>query len=403
MTAIHSSRAKRICTAYFTVIVLSFLVSLTQIDPRLFPGDFISFYAAGHLLASGDGSQMYDVARQAELQEQLLADTGRSMNGAVIKFLYPAALGVFFVPFSTLPLLLSYFLWTLAGIAFLVGSTHLVPRKSGEAPASLPVLALAEISFFPILECLLQGQTSLLFLFFFACFYALFQRGHPFGAGLMLGLSFLKPQLPALLFLLLLLHRRWRAVSGVLVCGAVLVGISVLVVGPSQFLAYPSTASQLLDDPGIRVDLMPNLHGTVVRLSSWLGTGLQGAGTRPISILLSLLCLGLFLPGWMAGRTSGEPVFPILIAQAIVLGLMFSPHLFAYDLAVVLIPFLILFSEVRSRKHRRQLLQVALLGHMSAFFLNFLVPKTWLEQILFLWLGLIAWFTLREARDRQST
>ena len=79
------------------------------------------------------------------------------------------------------------------------------------------------------------------------------------------------------------------------------------------------------------------------------------------------------------------------ISQSVLLGMLLTPHLFAYDLALGVLPFLILFSRIQDEPLRRRLLQVTLLIHTSAFFLNFLVSKLWLEQTLFVGLVVTVW------------
>ena len=356
------------------------------------------------MLSEGHGADLYDVARQSQIQEQLLAETGRNMNGAVIKFFYPAALGWVFLPLTGLPLLWAYVVWSLLGVGFLIGSIYLLRDQTAGPGPAVEVLVLAAMSFFPILECLLQGQSSLFFLFLLACFYVLARGNRDFAAGLILGAVFLKPQLPVLLLLGLFLHRKWRVVAGCLVSVLLLVVISVLTIGPTQLPGYLASASQLLEDPGIRVELMPNLRGTLHRLDSWLGLGMSGTTLWWASILLSLTCLLGFVPGWLFSRGRPDSALPLMIAQSVLLGLLLSPHLFAYDLALGVVPFLILFAGIQDEPWRRRLLQVTLPIHMSAFFLNFLVPKPWLEQTLFVGLVLTVWLTtLAVSGIRRST
>ncbi len=350
------------------------------------------------MLSDGHGADLYDVARQSQLQEQLLAETGRNMSGAVIKFFYPAAFGWVFLPLTAFPLLWAYVVWSLLGVGFLIGSIYLLRDQTAGPGPALSVLILAGMSFFPILECLLQGQSSLFFLFLLACFYVLSGGKRDFVAGLILGAMFLKPQLPILLLLVLFLQRKWRVVAGCLVSVLLLVLISVLTIGPTQLPGYLASAPQILEDPGIRVELMPNLRGTLHRVDSWLGLGMAGTTLWWASILLSLTCLLGFVPGWLLRRDRSDSALPLMMAQSVLLGLLLTPHLFAYDLALGVAPFLILLAEIQGEPWRRRLLQVTLLIHMSAFFLNFLVPKPWLEQTLFVGLVLTVWLTTRSTK-----
>ena len=351
------------------------------------------------MLSDGHGQDLYDVDRQAQVQKQLLAETGRNMNGVANKFFYPAAFGWVFLPLTSLPLLSAYVIWSFLGIGFLIASIYLLRRGAAGPMPAVWVLVLAGLSFFPILECLLQGQSSLFFLFLLACFYVLHRRGMGFLAGLILGAAFLKPQLLLILFLMLLLQRRWRVVAGCLVSVLLLGWISVLTIGPTQVSGYIASAPQLLEAPDIKTERMPNLRGTLLRLDSWLGLGIPTRITLWASILLSIACLLGFVPGWLFRRGRPDSVLPLMIAQSVLLGMLLTPHLFAYDLALGVVPFLILFAKIQDEPSRLRLLQVTLLIHTSAFFLNFLVPKPWLEQTIFVGLVVTVWLTTLSIRE----
>lgn len=348
-------RLARWFLAYCLAVSLAFLWTLTQIDVRLFPGDFVSFYSAGHIVAKMDPSRVLDPDLQYSVQERLLSATGREMNRAVIKFLYPPVLAWVFVPLTWLPLIPAYTAWSVLNLGLLLAGVLLLSwshMRPGFDPRIFLARALAAVSFLPVLLNFLQGQTGVLLFFLLALGYVLVRNGRPGLGGLVLGLSLIKPQLVLLPLILLLIERRWKAVSGVAAAVGVLVLGSLLTVGSQGFLDYPEKASRLLDDPGINPLVMPNLRGTVFRIGSWYGQGLDRGTGNAVALVLGAAglaaCAGYLYSRRAPVRTPQD--FPLSFSFALAAGLILSPHLYAYDLALILLPGLILLAGLSGEK-----------------------------------------------------
>ena len=342
-----SGRPHRICVAYFVTVLLSFGLALTQIDSRLFPGDFVSFYGVGEILKRGEGQDLFDIQLQARVQSDLLLATQRNPNDVVIKFFYPPAFGWLYVPFTFIPLIPAYFMWWAFCTALLILAVHLIKRATGGRPAwGQPTIVLGSLSFFPVLECLLQGQTSFVVLILLATLYYLLKTGRPGMAGFVLGLAFIKPQLVIVLVIFLASRGCGQVLLGWIGGGVVLTLSSWLTSGTQALVSYPSNASSLLRDPLLRVDAMTNIRGSVYRVNSWMGGDLSAQTMTSLSLALAaLILMGM---GWHWWRTAivTSRQFDLGLAQALFVGLLVTPHLFDYDLITAALPVLLVAASL---------------------------------------------------------
>ncbi|MDD2325399.1 MAG: glycosyltransferase family 87 protein [Alphaproteobacteria bacterium] len=84
-------------------------------------GDFAEFYAAGRMVAGGQGVQLYEAQAQQEAQRDLHPDEA----GAFVPFVYPPFLAAIYAPLSFLPYRLAFILHTFLMLAALVGALKL--------------------------------------------------------------------------------------------------------------------------------------------------------------------------------------------------------------------------------------------------------------------------------------
>jgi hypothetical protein len=122
-----------------------------------------------------------------------------------------------------------------------------------------------------------RGQSTLLVVGLLALSVALAR----YRSGAALGLAALKPTLPALWAIWLLADRHWRAIGTALAVLAALVGLSLVVVGPTAVAAYPEHLLGVAraDAVGVHVNEMVNWRGAAARLGAgawltWVGMAL---------------------------------------------------------------------------------------------------------------------------------
>jgi hypothetical protein len=303
-------------------------------------GDFLAFYTGASLFVQGRISELYDFAAQAEFQR------------AVAQPHPPADLYLFVSPPSALPLLAPFgfwsypvalLLWWATGLIALGLSAHLL---RSELPAlrrySELRLTAASFLFFPTVAWLLYGQATALILLVYTGTFVLLRQGRDFSAGLCLGCLAFKPQLAVVLALLLAFKRRWKALCGGALCAAAWLAAG-LAFSPDALTEYATLAPELPEL--LRSEHYPRwgIHsafGFSVLLFDAISPHIADAS----ALLLSLGLVALLGYHWHpVSWTPGSRRWDLAMAATLALGLIISPHLFLYDLALLLLPFAILW------------------------------------------------------------
>jgi hypothetical protein len=215
-------------------------------------------------------------------------------------------------------------------------------------------LAWVSLGFFPVLFSFLNGQTSMLLLAPLVGWVVLLRRDREFAAGLVLGLLAIKPQVALGPVVILIGARRWRALLGAAASASCWIAIGILVM-PGAMVEYlrvmPHLVSFLRQEDyqtwgqtslfGLSTLLLDPL---AYRLGGWVGTLLVTAG------ILANALLAYRLP-WKPGTASWD----LGIAACLALGFIASPHLFLYDVSLLLLPLCIVVARLQG-EHRYRLL-----------------------------------------------
>ncbi|MHB1295741.1 MAG: glycosyltransferase family 87 protein [Anaerolineae bacterium] len=304
--------------------------------------DFTAFYSAGKLVVEGRSALLYHLAAQKQVQDAIL---GVPNANWLSPFVNPPFVALFFVPFALLPYLPALALWYAVGLAALWVALGILLRELAlDARVTHAKALLLAFQFFPTMLWFVYGQTTPLTLLLYVAAYVLLRRGRDVGAGLCVGALIYKPQLAIAIGVVLLLQRRWRAVlaAGCMAVLCMLLGVAVL--GPALTRQY--------------VNVFPHLTGLLRMegyprwgLHSLFGTAsllLDGVSIEAADVLAAILTFGavtfLVLLWRKAPWNPGSRDWDILMASTFTLGLLISPHLFAYDLMLLLLPLAILWS-----------------------------------------------------------
>jgi len=159
---------------------------------------------------------------------------------------------------------------------------------------------------------LAQNEAVLLLAALFALY--LMRRHHDVAAGALLGLVAVKPQLVFLAFIALLFTRRWRIAASCAVTTCAVVGIGVLMAGPSCSLQWLSSATQLGE-----FQIGIGLPDTVARVTG------NAILTEVAFLALSAISVGVL---W---RIRSRVDTPLLVSIALALAVVIGVHTLAYD------------------------------------------------------------------------
>ena len=287
--------------------------------------DWFSFYTAGTLVRTGQAAHLYDVSAQAVLQRTLMGPGARTMG-----YTLPMFVAVLFAPLSRLSVNASYLVWMAINLSMLAVLLCLSWGWLERVPQALRAVFLACAVSVTALEVLMEGQVDLFVLAGFAGCYALLRADRPFTAGSVLTIALAKPHLVAVIVLLLLVKRQWRALAGFFAVGvplmigpAFLLGPHVLIDQIRLLLSFTSTKA----DYGVNAGMMINIRGTVTSLT----------GSSNVWLWLPLLALIAAVAFVVALRT--WRLRPALHGQswalAFTLPLLYSPHVHMQTLVLL--------------------------------------------------------------------
>lgn len=221
-----------ILAIYSIMLILSFVTQekgRTAFGPQL-GADFQQFYVAGVIFNSQGPGRIYDRDLQRRLYHGLFPDTAPDTELPYVH-----------APFFILPLPLlsklsypwAYFIWLLISLGLYISGFHLLWRGLAAMPESFYLMSLLlALSFMPFLvECLAGGQTSAFGFFCFALAISCERRGRQILSGAALALCSYKPTLLALTVPMLVITRRFSALTGFVIGALTLAAVSLLLVG----------------------------------------------------------------------------------------------------------------------------------------------------------------------------
>jgi hypothetical protein len=333
-------------------VVVFLLIALTAANfrppdgPQIHPfaGDFIQEYVGGYIVLHGDHSRFYELPKKdaPTYAQQLEHDPDVAgfhwQSGQWFPMIYPPFYYLLVSPLSLLPIHTAALIWLALMIASFVGAMLLL---SAHYPARtiLPWALLGGLLFPPLFEGLTMCQKSPLHLLLFTATFVLLDRRQSFWAGVVFALTSFKPQLSLVIGVAMLCKRDWRFVAGGLLATTVLVGLCFLV-GPEVSAQYFRLGIRLLSGDYTE---MPNYP--VAELHSWNGF-FKLLLPEPTASMLTWIARGLtiaILVRWLWGPLApGQPVFALQYSGLVLATILLSPHLFTYDLSLLLLPIALL-------------------------------------------------------------
>ena len=228
----------------------------------------------------------------------------------------------------------------------------------------------------------LTGNTSAVVLLSLSLSLWQFGRGREATAGAALALALIKPQLAILAVLLLLYKRRWRALGGLAATMALVVLVSLPLVGLSvygDFLAVErDVAGWTTSNDALQLDV-PGIHGMF--LQQWP----HDRAAEVVANGLSLLVVVVLAAYWRGPWRPSSARFAVGWAQMVLCTLLVASYAHSYDLVLLVLPALVIYRAVR-RPWGGPLLVALYMAPMLVLLYrqHFIVPAT-LLAILALW------------------
>jgi hypothetical protein len=330
-----------------------------------YAGDFLQEWIGGYIVLHGDRSRFYDSDYAQALEHDSRVVPIAWDESRYLPIVYPPFYYLLVSPLSLLPLRAAAWLWAVLMIAALAATAWLlqraVARREGVFalwkpvseqerereprralwPALAPWAIVAAVAFMPVIENFTSSQKGTVCLLILTATFLLLDRGRPLAAGLVFGLLAFKPQLTLVIAVAMLLKGQWRFVAGGAITGSALVGLCFALGADvcRQYYEFATGAGDYLRNAGYDLHKSHCLYGFFTLLAgepnalAKAATMLSAAG---VMLLLVQSLRGRLVPG---GRR-----FAVQFSVLVIATLLLSPHLFTYDLTILLLPgFLLLF------------------------------------------------------------
>lgn len=303
--------------------------------------DYRSFYAAGYVARTGL-SHLYDLDLQRTVQNTFIS------VGPVRPFCHPPFEALLFLPFTFLPYGLSY-LASIAANCILLGLAYFTGPGHSALPLGKYTRALAFFTFVPILLTIVDGQDSIVFLLLCCLALRQLENGNEWGVGALLGLGIFRPQLAIPIALLLAVRYGRRIIVSFIAVSASIAGLSVLLVRKAGITALISLISMTSlagdhsaaaqDAVAVYPQRIPNLYGLIYICG---GRHLSAHTSFLLTMLASAVVFACC--AWVVRKSESVAVsFGIAIIGATLV----SYHSASYDVAILVLPILLLSAGIQ--------------------------------------------------------
>ncbi len=291
--------------------------------------DFPAFYTGGRLLTQGGSIGLYDLDSQRALQQEILP--GQALSA----FVNPPHYAFVAAPFSLMSYAWAFTVWSLLMAAgFVTGVLLLMRVIESDQPATARLLAAFALLSAPVYYALSAGQnTGLSFLLHCGILFALSRRRDGL-AGCLIVLGMFKPQLFIGLLPLLAIEGRWRVLLS-FGLGGLLLGL-----GTVAYFGFGTLWDWIavLRSPVYQMEEVRQAG----KMFSWQPVWLLVLGPSLSAEVLGWSCALLVFGGlcylWRREASDVQLRYAISLCGLMVMG----PHLPVYDLALLILPGLVL-------------------------------------------------------------
>jgi hypothetical protein len=312
--------------------------------------DLMAHLTGGVLVDAGRSGSLYDVAAQRAVQ---LAWTHRPERFDL--YISPPLVAYLYAPLAHLSYGAAAAVWTLISIASLVAGAVLVGRAAPLPPTERRLLFLLWASSHPLIQLLGSGQDTGISLILWAGGVLLSLERRDVASGLVFALGLFKPQLFLLPPLVLLLFGRRRALAAWALGAAAYAALTLALFGGSGIAGWLAIlrSPEYLDF--LQTELAPKMTSLVPFAYSLAPPGWGLAG-RVVGGALSLSLVAAAAIRCVAAARSARGADERGVwALASLTTLVASPHLFYYDLTLMILPVALFLAVQPSPSDRARL------------------------------------------------
>lgn len=304
--------------------------------------DFAQFYVAARLAASGQLSRLYDW----QTFSRALVEVVPGSVGSEYLSVYPPQLAIAMTPLGSLPYLTALVGWSVVSAGLYTLAVVLIARSEGALRRRWGVVAIVALAFPPLQQLMLHGQVTALGLLSVTLAWLAWQRGQRFSCGIALGSLVFKPPLCSTVLSAALLAPSVPLVGGVAVAAAVQLGLIVVVGGTAPLVGYWQALGRIASAPELFEPKLWQMHSLRGALGLLVGPG---------RVSLALYAVGALVVLWYSRRVFFRTGVPeIRFSIVVVAGLLLDPHLYVYDLVILIVPVLLIAGWLDDTADRAQ-------------------------------------------------
>ena len=331
--------------------------------------DLIPSYMAGSFVREGQSDKLMDLAQAVRFQANLRQANGLEQNGRTGPWLNPPWFAALFVPLSTLSFPAAQQVWLAFNLLLLAASIVLLCRMIMRPTNALTpqggwrlwgLVPLLLVTSMPFIQALASQQNTFLSLFLLTLTVWLWRKANALRAGLVAGLLLFKPQLAAVVAVVLCCSLGRRAILGLAITAIALV-VSTSYSMPGALTDYLHKLPAML--PWLQ-NGRPYAWERQVTFQGFWRLLLQGRVTGPASPTVQVLWAAcalavgaMLLPAircavMTSSQSNDQTHAPTsrdrLIAATIAVMPLLTPYFMDYDLMLLAVP-AVLFAAERAR------------------------------------------------------
>jgi hypothetical protein len=351
VTSLATSVSSRWAYVITAVLLIGIVAGSPNFRPTSHPqaspfaGDFLQEWIAGHMLRQGDHAKFYDPEYAKHWEHRTEIVGLEWSHDEYFPMVYPPFYYAWVLPLSYLSFTTAAYVWlSILLLAYFAAWRIFVclPGSSNNPPHAF--LLPLSLLFVPLIENITSCQKGTLLLLVLTATYALLTRGRPFSAGLVFGLMAFKPQFALPLAVVMLCKQQWRFVLGGLTTGTLLAGVCWLMSQDlcTQYIAFSRHATDYMQNGGYDLTKSHALYGSLTLL---LGQGSITPLVQAVTGVAALLTLGMVALVWRGPLCFHHARFQSQFAVLIIATILLSPHVYTYDLTMLLLPMGLLARE----------------------------------------------------------
>ncbi|MGI9516663.1 MAG: glycosyltransferase family 87 protein [Pirellulaceae bacterium] len=378
-------------------------------------GDFLQEWIGAYALRTVGPEVLFDHSSLSTLQHDESLLGFRWTESEYFEMVYPPFYYMLWIPASFLPYSLAAWLFVLAMIGCLIAAHMLMVKAIGrcETGASndgtlrniLPWLLVLATMYTPLIRSITTGQKGTVCLLILAATFFLYMVSRRFASGLAFGLMAFKPHLALLVGISMFLKRQWAFVIGALLVAGLFGGMCFLA-GPQTCWNYAQFcvgAGDYVETSGYDLYKSHCLYGFFALLGGGTSTWLTRASWILAVGLIGILLLRM---NSLNKETPDSVRKPIEFSVLVLATLLVTPHLFSYDLCMLLLPMYLLVGLMANGAFsRRQSMRIGfLLGalYLTSGFSHFVAAVYGVQLTTVLMFALL-WVLCREKPAIAST